>query len=129
MCTGWLQAGWLSNLEDQNLCMFKALLAKSELQRPTIRLLIVWLHFCCLDTRFSSSHAYTVRTYSLFKCSINAHAQTPLLRWKSLPTLLASPTRLPTTPSPSPALPLFLREWSHQRHSLGEGGLGHQRLA
>ena len=86
-------------------------------------------HCCYLDTRWYDSDAYTVHAYLLFKFFVNTHTQTPLLWWTSFPTRLVSQTRLPTTPFPSPALPLSLREWSPQRHSLGEGGLGHQLVA
>ena len=117
MCTGWLQ-GLM-----KNLCMFKAPLAKSELLNTAIYLLVVIVIFLLFR---SDSDVYTVHTYLLFKCFVNAYTQTPLFRWTSFPTLLVSPTRHHTTPSPSPAPPLPLREWFHQRHSLGEGGLGHQ---
>jgi len=47
MCTGFIKF----NLKDQNLCMFKAPLAKSQLLNTMIYLLIVIHIFAVLDTR------------------------------------------------------------------------------
>ena len=114
------------NLEDQNLCMFKTPLTEWELQRTKICLLVVMVTF--LLFRYQMIWQWCLHyTYInlLFKCFVNVRTQTPPFNWSSLPTFFVSPTWLPTTPSPSPALPLSLREWSHQRHSLGEGELAH----
>ena len=94
-----------------------------------ILLFFHWYTYClavlCYNYSTVQMCIRTCRVICVFLCN---HIQTPQSNWMSPLTQLVSPTWVPTIPSPSPALPLSLKEWSHQRHSPGVGVMGHQHL-
>ena len=77
------------------------------------------------DQRDFTGYSAGVDSKTLLQPLLFHLPQFQLLQYLWRPTPLVSPLSLPTTPSPSPALPLHQREWLLGRPLSGRGGLGH----